>query len=220
MSFLSVKTNRKLAPFRVGYFRPSGRPYSPYYRATFAFSGIFYPPRHPPSLRLGYRGITIPWYHGAHGAYPVDDRGGASQRGWSLSPGGATDVAARTHTVQPAHSPFWLQRVSLLALLSIYEVYQLFALVQPSGSSLALSRLRLAAFGTLSLRLRTSALAFARSGRDTWTSQGLCHVVIALLCGPYLNSDVYASLSYWSQLSSSKGLSKGSRYAQITRETT
>ena len=39
--------------------------------------------------------------------------------------------------------------------------------------SLALGRLRLAAFGTLFLGLRTSALAFARPGRDTWTSQGL-----------------------------------------------
>lgn len=58
MSFLSVKTNRKSAPFRVGYLRPRGRPYPPYYRATFAFSGIFYPLRRPPPLRLGYRGVT------------------------------------------------------------------------------------------------------------------------------------------------------------------
>ena len=36
-----------------------------------------------------------------------------------------------------------------------------------------LAALRLAAFGTLFLRLQTSALAFACSGRDTWTLQGL-----------------------------------------------
>ena len=58
MNFLTVKTNRKSAPFRVGYLLPCSRPYPPYYRTAFAFSGIFCPLRRPPSLRLGYRCIT------------------------------------------------------------------------------------------------------------------------------------------------------------------
>jgi len=128
------------------------------------------PPAPSPFLTVG-----IPSCDGAHGVYPVDDRGVTNQRGWSLSPGGATNVAARYDIVQPAHLPFWSQRVGLLSLFGLDEVYRLFALAQPSGSSLALSRPRLAAFGTLFLRLQTLAYAFACSSRDTWTSQGLCH---------------------------------------------
>ena len=55
MNFLTVKTNRKSALFRVGYLLSCGKPCPPYYGAAFAFSGISYPLRHPPSLRLGYR---------------------------------------------------------------------------------------------------------------------------------------------------------------------
>src|ERR1700676_930941 len=39
-----------LRPFGPGYFRLRG-PCPPRYRAAFAFSGIFYPPRHRPSLQ-------------------------------------------------------------------------------------------------------------------------------------------------------------------------
>ena len=62
-------TSRKWAPFRVGSLQRSNffrLPYRPYYRAAFAFSGLFYPLRRPPSLRLGYR------LRGACGAYPVN----------------------------------------------------------------------------------------------------------------------------------------------------
>ena len=62
-------TSRKWASFRVGSLKRSNffrLPYPPYYRATFAFSGLFYPLRHGPSLRLGYR------LRGARGAYPVN----------------------------------------------------------------------------------------------------------------------------------------------------
>ncbi|HLA09522.1 MAG TPA: hypothetical protein VJ023_02825 [Pyrinomonadaceae bacterium] len=52
---LTVKTNRKSAPFQVGYLLPWGKPYPFYYGTAFAFSGILYPLRRPPSLRLGYR---------------------------------------------------------------------------------------------------------------------------------------------------------------------
>ena len=55
MNFLTVKTNRKSALFRVGYLLPCGKPCPPYYGAAFAFSGILCPLRRPPSLRSGYR---------------------------------------------------------------------------------------------------------------------------------------------------------------------
>jgi hypothetical protein len=127
-----------------------------------------------PSLTVG-----LPSDDGVYRVYPVDDRGDADQRGWSLSPGGATDVAVRSINAQPVHLPFWLQRVSLLSLFKLNEVYRLFTFVQPSGLSLALDHLRLVVFGTLSLRLRTAVFTFARSDRDTWTSQGLCYGFIS-----------------------------------------
>ena len=139
-------------------------------RNGFRFLRYPLPPAPSPFLAVG-----IPSVDGAHGVYPVDDKGVTNQRGWSLFPGGTTNVAVRVTTERPAHLPFWSQRIGLLSLFADHEVYQLFAFAQPSGSSLALSRLRLAAFGSLSLRLRTLALAVARSGRDTWTSQGLGH---------------------------------------------
>jgi hypothetical protein len=123
--------------------------------------------------------VGLPSDDGVYRVYPVDDRGGADQRGWSLFPGGATDVAVRSVNAQPVHLPFWLQRVSLLSLFKLNEVYRLFTFVQPSGLSLALDHLRLVVFGTLSLRLRTAVFTFARSDRDTWTSQGLCYGFIS-----------------------------------------
>ena len=136
--------------------------------------------RHPlPSAPSPFLAVGIPPYGGAHRVYPVGDRGDAGQRGWSLSPGGPTSVAARNGTVQPAHVPFWLQRVSPLSLFPLHEVYRLFAFAQPSGPSLALGRPRLAAVGTLSLRLQTAAYAFACSSRDTRTPRGLSYVVIS-----------------------------------------
>jgi len=132
-----------------------------------------------PAAPFPFLAVGIPPTGGVHRVYPVDDRGETSQLGWSLSPGGASDVAARSPPVQPAHSPFWSQRISFLPLLALNEVYQLFTFVQPSGPSLALGRSKLAAFGTLSPRLQTSVLTFACLGRDTRTSRGLCYVFIS-----------------------------------------
>ncbi len=135
--------------------------------------------RHPlPSAPSPFLAVGIPPFGGMHRVYPVDDRGVAYQLGWSLSPGGASDVAVRSRTVQPVHLPFWSQRISLLSLSRLHEVYRLFTVVQPSGSSLVLGRLRLAAFGTLSPRLQTSVFTFACSGRDTRTSRGLFYMLL------------------------------------------
>jgi len=135
--------------------------------------------RHPlPSAPSPFLAVGIPPPGGAHRVYPVDDRGDAFQLGWSLSPGGATDVAVRIHTVQPAHSPFG-HSVSASCRCSTFTRFISSSLVvQPSDSSLALGCLRLAAFGTLSPRLQTSVFTFACSGRDTRTSRGLLHTSI------------------------------------------
>ncbi len=56
MSFLTVKTRRKSAPFRVKHLLYPG-----HYSQAFAFSGILYPLSHPPCLRLGYHVCTWDW---------------------------------------------------------------------------------------------------------------------------------------------------------------
>jgi len=53
MTFLTVKTRRKSAPFQVGYL-PALGPYPAHYRQAFASSGILYPLHRPPPLRSGY----------------------------------------------------------------------------------------------------------------------------------------------------------------------
>ena len=73
-----------------------------------------YPLCRPPSLRSGYR------RSGAHRAYPVDNRGGASQFGWDLSPGGDCGCRRRQHpTDGPPHGAVWLRRDSLFRRFTI-----------------------------------------------------------------------------------------------------
>ena len=57
MSFLTVKTRRKSAPFRVKHLLYPG-----HYSQAFAFSGILYPLSCPPCLRLGYHVCTWDWW--------------------------------------------------------------------------------------------------------------------------------------------------------------
>ena len=112
-NFAAARTSRKWAPFRVGYLRMM-RPYPSDYRTAFAFSDLPYPLCRPPSLRSGYR------RSGAHRAYPVDNRGGASQSGWDLSPGGDCGCRRRQHpTHGPPHGAVWLRRDSLFRRFTI-----------------------------------------------------------------------------------------------------
>ena len=135
--------------------------------------------RHPlPSASSPFLAVGIPPFGGTYRVYPVDDKGDAIQLGWSLSPGGVSDVAVRSRIVQPTHSPFGHSVSASYRRFGFTRFISSLLVVQPSGSSLALGRLRLAAFGTLSLRLQTSVLTFACSGRDTRTSRGLLHISI------------------------------------------
>jgi hypothetical protein len=57
MTFFTVKTCRKSAPFRLWVF-PGWRPYPGDYGRAFASSGILYPLRHCRFLRSGYHGLA------------------------------------------------------------------------------------------------------------------------------------------------------------------
>jgi len=78
----SVKTTRKSAPFRAGVFPRLSGPYPSDYRTAFAFSGLSYPQRHQPSLRLA---LPPKWRRYGLTVFRILDDNGL---GFRLSPGG------------------------------------------------------------------------------------------------------------------------------------
>ncbi len=171
-------TSRKWAPFRVGSLQRSNffrLPYPPYYRATFAFSGIFYPLRHPPSLRLGYR------LRGARGAYPVNQLGRSNVTGVGgvCSPAGVGEHRrCQRKDNDPTRVTFWSRCISsfhlfyLTSLQSTLHCRMMVRLCSPVLSFPALPRLELPMVRALSPELRTFSYHPARPGRDTWMLQG------------------------------------------------
>ena len=77
LSFLTAKTRRTSAPFRVGYLRLTAALSAPLHGGL-RFLRPLLPPTPSLSLRSGYR------RSGRHGASPVDDREAAGGGGWSL----------------------------------------------------------------------------------------------------------------------------------------
>ncbi len=176
-------TSRKWAPFRVGSLkRESLRffrlPYSPYYRAAFAFSGLFYPLRHRPSLPLGYR------LRGACGAYPVsplrrDRLATLTGVGGVCSPAGVGEHRrCQWEDNDPTRVPFWFRCIRsfhlfyFTSLRSTLHYRTMVRLCSPVLSFPALHWLELPMVGTLSPELRTLSYRPARPGRDIWMLQG------------------------------------------------
>ena len=174
-------TSRKWAPFRVGSLQRSNffrLPYRPYYRAAFAFSGLFYPLRRPPSLRLGYR------LRGACGAYPVNQlrRGSLTTMtgvGGVCSPAGVGEHRrCQWEDNDPTRVPFWFRCISsfhlfyFTSLRSTLHYRTMIRLCSPVLSFPAPDRLELPMVRTLSPELRTFSYPPARPGRDTWMLQG------------------------------------------------
>ena len=96
LSFLTAKTSRTSAPFRVGYLCLATALSAPL-QGGLRFLRPLLPPTPSPSLRSGYR------RGGRHGASPVSDREAAGGGGWSLGPGGGDGCrrALAPHAVLP-----------------------------------------------------------------------------------------------------------------------
>jgi hypothetical protein len=99
MTFLAVKTCRKSAPFRLGYFRAGG----PIPAIT---AGLSLPPASfTPSAVAGSCDPATMGWHGTDGAYhvPLDRRSDALSG--SLSPGRAAgdEMVIRQHHLQTAY---------------------------------------------------------------------------------------------------------------------
>jgi hypothetical protein len=127
-----------------------------------------FPPPPSPVLAVG-----IPPSGGARGAYPVDKREEADEGGWGLEPGGSWGHPQRElRTLCASHSRFGAACQPLWPPTALRAFQQAFTHVHPFHPPLALGRVRLPAFGTLSPELRTLDYAAARLGRGTWMPQG------------------------------------------------
>jgi hypothetical protein len=118
MNFLTVKTSRTSAPFRVGYLRRRAAALSGRLQTGLRFFRPLIPPTPSPFLAVG-----IPPCGGAHGVCPVGDREDADWRGWNLYPGGSHGCRCNEdERCRPTHVPFGSRRLSLLSPSRLHEV--------------------------------------------------------------------------------------------------
>ena len=143
------------------------RPYPSHYRMAFAFSGLLYPLRLPPSLRLGYHQRV-----GRVGLTQLTSGKQRMQEDGTCSPVGIWSIGRGAPKSLPFPHAFWHCLAASLAASALRAVKRSFTRVHPLHPPQVRGQMRLLACGPLSPELRTLDYSAARLGRGTWMPQG------------------------------------------------
>src|SRR6266851_925685 len=119
LRFLTAKTSRTSAPFRVGYLRLTAALSAPL-QGGLRFLRPLIPPAPSPFLTVGIPHGRDPAAAGGMGLPQLATEKLRAGEVGASDPVGVTDAAARWHLTRSYPLPFWARRVSLLSPISPY----------------------------------------------------------------------------------------------------